>query len=100
MHAVAYGRPLGLSDDQLRATVHGTPDDPCWSPRQAMLVRLADELHDTGAVSDSLWSELAKAWPAPQLVELVATAGFYHLVSFMANGLGVELEEYGERFPV
>ena len=65
-----------------------------------MLVGLADELHDTGAVSDSLWSELAKAWPAPQLVELVATAGFYHLVSFMANGLGVELEEYGERFPV
>jgi 4-carboxymuconolactone decarboxylase len=100
VHAVAYGRPLGLTDDQLRATVHGTPDDTCWSPRQAMLVRLADELHDTGAVSDSLWPELAKAWPAPQLVELVATAGFYHLVSFMANGLGVELEEYGERFPV
>jgi hypothetical protein len=32
-------------------------------------------------------------------VELVATVGFYHLVSFSANALGVEREEYAERFP-
>jgi alkylhydroperoxidase family enzyme len=99
VHAVAYGRALGLTEDQLRATVHGGPEDPCWSPRQSLLVRLADELHDTGGVSDGLWAELAKGWPASQLVELVATAGFYHLVSFAANAFAVEPEEYGERFP-
>jgi 4-carboxymuconolactone decarboxylase len=99
VHVVAFGRPLGLTDAQLRATVHGDADDPAWSPRQALLVRLVDELHDGGTVPDALWGKLAAEWEPAQLVELVATVGFYHLVSFCANALGVEREEYGERFP-
>ena len=88
VHAVAFGRPLGLSDEQLRATVHGTADDPSWSPRQALLVRLVDELHDSGTATDDLFAQLAEEWQPAELVELVATAGFYHFVSFMANALG------------
>jgi 4-carboxymuconolactone decarboxylase len=99
VHAFAYGRPLGLSEAQLRATVHGAADDPAWSARQSLLVQLVDELHDSGHVTDALWSELAKAWDAGQLVELVATVGFYHFVSFTANAFEVEREEYAERFP-
>ena len=99
VHATAFARTVGLTDDQLRATVHGAPDDPTWSPRQTLLVRMVDELHDTGRISDGTWPELSALWPPSQLVELVATVGFYHLVSFMANGLGVELEDYAERFP-
>ena len=99
VHAVAYGRPLGFTDEQLRATVRGTADDPAFSQRQALLVRLVDELHDTGTVSDALWPPLASEWRPEQLVELVATVGFYHLVSFAANAFGVEREGYGERFP-
>ena len=99
VHAVAFGRPLGLSEAQLRATVRGAADDPAWSKRQSLLVHLVDELHDTGTVSDSLWPKLAAEWQASELVELIATVGFYHLVSFAANALGVEREEYAERFP-
>ena len=99
VHAVAYGRPLGLTDIQLRATVHGRTDDPAWSPRQSLLVQLVDELHDSGHVTDALWSELAHEWDAGQLVELVATVGFYHFVSFTANAFEVAREEYAERFP-
>ncbi len=99
VHAVAYGRPLGFTDEQLRATVHGAADDPAWSEREALLVRLVDELHDTGTASAELWDKLAAEWDPPQLVELVATVGFYHFVSFTANALGVEREEYAERFP-
>jgi alkylhydroperoxidase family enzyme len=99
VHVVAFGRPLGLTEDQLRATVHGAADDHVWSQRQSLLIRLVDELHDTGTVSDALWSKLAAEWPSPELVELVATVGFYHLVSFAANALGVEREDYAERFP-
>jgi 4-carboxymuconolactone decarboxylase len=99
VHVVAFGRPLGLSEAQLRATVSDGPDAPVWSERQRLLVRLADELHDTATVSEQLWAELAAEWDAGQLIELIATAGFYHLVSFMANATQVQPEPYAERFP-
>ena len=99
VHVVVFGRSLGLSDEQLRSTVHGDADDPVWSERQALLVRLSDELHETSRVSDELWEQLASNWSAEQLVELVALVGQYHTVSFLTNALGVELEEYAERFP-
>jgi 4-carboxymuconolactone decarboxylase len=99
VHVVAFGRALGLTEEQVRATVHGGADDPAWSPRQSLLVRLVDALHDSGRVPDDLWAQLAAEWEPPQLVELVATVGFYHFVSFTANAFRVELEEYAERFP-
>jgi 4-carboxymuconolactone decarboxylase len=99
VHAVAFGRPLGMSDQQLRATVLEGPGAPVWSERQRLLVRLADELHDTATVSDPLWSELSDHWDSGQLIELIATAGFYHLVSFTANAAAVQPEPYAERFP-
>jgi alkylhydroperoxidase family enzyme len=99
VHVVAFGRPLGLSEELLRATVLEGPDAPVWSERQRLLVRLADELHDTAHVSDSLWGQLAEHWDDAELIELIATAGFYHLVSFMANAAGVQPERFAERFP-
>ena len=62
-------------------------------------MQLVDELHDTGTVSDALWAKLAAEWDAAQLVELIATVGFYHLVSFTANALGVELEDVRRAVP-
>jgi alkylhydroperoxidase family enzyme len=100
VHVVAYGRPLGLSEEELRATVLEGPQAPVWSDRGRLLVRLADELHDTASVSDGLWAELAQVWDDAQLLELIATAGFYHLVSFTANATRVRPEPYAERFPL
>jgi alkylhydroperoxidase family enzyme len=100
VHATVFGRPLGFTDEQLRATVNGDSDDPAWSDRQQLLVRLSDELHADGTVSDSLWKRLAAEWSDPQIVELLAVAGFYHLVSYIANSARVELEDAGERFPI
>ena len=100
VHAAIFGQAVGLSDEQLAATVGGDPDDPAWSARQALLVRLADELHDHADVSDQLWAELVAHWSEEQLIELIAVAGFYHFVSFMANAARVELEPFAERFPV
>jgi 4-carboxymuconolactone decarboxylase len=99
VHAVAFARSLGLTDDQIEATVTGRADDPAWSERDSLLVQLADELHDEATVSDALWRSLAGEWRPEQLVELIATTGFYHLVSFMANATGVALEDTAARFP-
>jgi 4-carboxymuconolactone decarboxylase len=100
VHAAAFARQVGLSEAQLEATVSGDEDDPVWSPRQSLLVRLADELHDTATVSDALWEKRSQNWDPPSLIELIAVAGFYHLVSFTANAARVEHEPFAERFPV
>jgi 4-carboxymuconolactone decarboxylase len=99
VHVLAYGKPLGLDDAQITATVNGEADDPAWSERDALLIRLADELHDTCTVSDPLWAELAKHFREDQLLELVITAGWYRLLSYVINAAGIELEPWAARFP-
>ena len=98
VHAAAFARPLGLGDDWLRATVHGGPEDFA-EERQGLLVAMADELHDGATVSDDLYARLEAQWPAPQIVELLALAGFYRLVSYLVNALRIEPEPWAERLP-
>jgi len=99
VHVTRFARPLGFADALLQVTVTGGADDPAFSPRQALLVRLADELHETASVSDSLWEALAKQWDTPQLLELLMLAGWYHLIAFVANGARVQPESWAERWP-
>src|SRR5271167_1379521 len=81
VHVVAYARAVGLSDAQITATVQGTAEDPAWSEHDSLLVRLADELHDTCNVSDGLWAELAERYTEVQLLELLVIAGQYRIIS-------------------
>jgi alkylhydroperoxidase family enzyme len=99
VHAAVFGPQVGLTGDKLTATVTAAPSDSIWSEREALLVTLVDELHETGTVSDATFAALAAHYDEPQLVELVALAGQYHVVSYLANALGVEREDAGERFP-
>ena len=99
VHAVAFGRPLGLTDEQIRATARGAADDPAWSERDRLLVRLVDELHDTATIGDELWAELEREWPRQQLLELVVCAGWYRLIAQVINTARIELEPWAERFP-
>jgi 4-carboxymuconolactone decarboxylase len=64
-----------------------------------MLIELVDQLHDSSAVTDELFSQLEAHYNEAQLVELMTLVGQYHAVSFVANALGVELEDGAARFP-
>ena len=79
------------------ASVSGSFEDP-FDPRQAALVQLCDELHDTSTVTDATWSLLREHFDELQILELIYTVGLYHLVSFLVNGLGLENEAFGARF--
>jgi alkylhydroperoxidase family enzyme len=94
VHAVVFAGPLGLGEEWLRATWHGGPDDPAFDERGALLIRLADALHDEATVPAVLFEQLAARWSPEQLVELVCLAGFYHLVSFACGAFGVEGEPW------
>jgi 4-carboxymuconolactone decarboxylase len=99
VHVVAFGEPLSLTDEQLAATVDGTAQDSAWSPGEALLIRLADELHDACGVSDELWADLAERFADDQLLELIIIAGWYRLLSYVINAARVELEPWAARFP-
>jgi 4-carboxymuconolactone decarboxylase len=99
VHAVAFGKPLGLSEAQLAASVRGGAGDAAWSESDGLLIALADELHDTATVSDELWGRLAERFNEEQLLELLVVAGWYRLISYVINAAGVELEPWAARFP-
>jgi alkylhydroperoxidase family enzyme len=98
VHVNAYGRPLGLGDAVLRATIDGDATDPHLDPRQSCLFQLCDDLHDEATVSDATWARLREFFDEMQILELIYTAGLYHMVSFLVNGLRLENEEMGATF--
>ena len=99
VHAQAFGEAVGLSREQLAATATGGAADPAWSERDALLIRLADELHDGANVSQELWAQLAARWMPEQLLELLVLAGWYRLIAYVINGARIQLEPWAARFP-
>jgi len=99
VHALVFGARAGLSPEQLAATVTAGSEAAVWSARDALLVRLVDELHDGATVSEWLWKELAPHWTPQQLLELLLLAGWYHAIAFIANGVRIEREDWAPRFP-
>lgn len=94
VHARLFAPAAGLGDDWLRATWSGDAGDPAFTPRQALLVRAVDELHDTGAWSDGTAEALAAELEPDALVEVVCLTGFYHLVSFCCGAFAIEPEPW------
>jgi alkylhydroperoxidase family enzyme len=99
VHIYFFARRFGLTEAQIAATVQGTPEDPCWSERDKLLIRLVDELHDTAGIGKDLWKGMSAHWKSDQILELIVLSGFYHMISFVINGVGVELEDGAVRFP-
>jgi alkylhydroperoxidase family enzyme len=75
------------------------PNADSWDPFEAALCRAADELHSEHTIRDDTWSVLAAAYDEPQLIQVTALVGYYHVVSFLLNTLGVPLEEGIQPFP-
>jgi len=99
VHAVAFGAPLGLTDEQLAATVNGSAEDPVWSEHDSQLLAAADELFDTATISEELWQKLAARLRDDQLLELVIVTGWYRMLSCIINAAGIEPESWAARFP-
>ena len=99
VHATFFAEKARLTPEHLKATVHGKSEDGVWSARERLIVRLADELHETNSVGDALWSALAAEFEAEQILELIVLAGFYQTVSYLTNALRLPLESFGARFP-
>ncbi len=98
VQVAAFGRPLGLDDPVLRATVDAKWCDPIFTPRQQALVRLCDELHEGALISRDCWDALAAHFGEEDILELIYIVGQYHAVSFLVNGLALDREPFAPGF--
>jgi alkylhydroperoxidase family enzyme len=84
------GRKAGLTDAEIERLADCGSGE--WSRDDAALVAMVDELCAADVVSEPTWQLLRERWDEPELLELLALAGFYRLVSGMLNSAGVALE--------
>lgn len=99
VHVTAFGQAVGLSAEKLAGTVSAASDDPIWMERESLLIRLADCLHESASLPDDLWDGLANQWGVQQIIEMIVLVGWYHTISYLANGLKLPHEGWAARFP-
>ena len=59
VHVALFAERVGLTREQIEATVAADASPGVWSARDALVLKLADQLHDTSTIDDTLWRELA-----------------------------------------
>jgi len=97
VHATAFGAAVGLSDADARAIAAG--DVESFGEADRLVLRLADQLHASATVDDALWNELQATHTLPQVIELIATAGWYRLLSYVINAARLEREPWATAAP-
>jgi alkylhydroperoxidase family enzyme len=98
VHIAAYAQASHLTEEQVRATVLGA-DAPCWSEAEKVLIATVDALHHRATLSDAEFEALSAHYDEAKILEIMLLCGFYHTISYLANGLDVPLEDFGARFP-
>jgi Carboxymuconolactone decarboxylase family len=99
VHVAFFAERAELTRDQIVSLTFGTADDPCWtSDRDRLLIVCADALHDDSTIDDQLWNQLSMVFEPPQLLDITMLCGWYHAISFTANGARVDVEEAAPRF--
>ncbi|MGH3159710.1 MAG: hypothetical protein ACRDNF_24490 [Streptosporangiaceae bacterium] len=92
------GEPVGAGFGVTSLT-HGGPHDPCWTDeRERLLIEAADALHDSADLGDDLWHRLTRLFSDEQFLDLLMLTGWYHAISFTANGARVACEDGAPRF--
>ncbi len=99
VHIAFFGARVGFGEAETRALVMGGADAQCWNPREQLIIRMMDELHNEADIGDELWRDASAEFNDEQLMELIMLAGLYHMVSFMVKATRLPLESYAARFP-
>ena len=90
-HHAVLGREAGLTDEEIER-LRGGPIDESWSGDDALVLTAADELHHGSHITDETWAALAARYDEKQQIELPMLVGQYHMVAFVLNSLGIEIE--------
>ncbi|MGQ0686632.1 carboxymuconolactone decarboxylase family protein [Bradyrhizobium sp.] len=99
VHVTAFAQAAHLSEEQVRATVHGGPDAPCWSETEKAMLAAVDALHQRSTLSEGEFAALRAHYDEAKILEIIQLCGFYRTVAYLANGLALPLEPNAARFP-
>jgi alkylhydroperoxidase family enzyme len=97
-HHTEIGLESGLTSDEVVRVTAG-PDAPGWTPHDQILLRAADELHETFDLSDDTWTALQGELDTQQALDLVFAVGQYHLVAMALRSLRIPREADVPGFP-
>ena len=100
VHVTAFAAAAGLDAAAVRATAIATAAELALrDDDDALVLRVADELHDSSTLSDPVYAAIAARFDEPAILEMTAIAGFYHLISFLLRTAQVPLEPWAAPFP-
>lgn len=89
-HHRRLGALAGLTPAEIARVGEG-PAAAGWTPRQALLLRAADELHgEARTIGDELWAALAAELGERELIELPLLVGHYEMLAMTLNALRVQ----------
>jgi alkylhydroperoxidase family enzyme len=87
-----FGLDAGLTEDEVYLVTRPIVQHD-WSPAEAALLQMVDDLHVDDCVSDDTWAELAAEFSTSDILEFMAAALQYRLVSSLLNSCGVQRDE-------
>jgi alkylhydroperoxidase family enzyme len=99
VHVATFASAAHLNEEQVRATVLGAADAPCWSEAEQALIAAVDALHHRATLSEPEFKALSAHYDDAKIFEVILLCGFYRTVSYLANGLDLPLEQNAARFP-
>jgi AhpD family alkylhydroperoxidase len=92
-HHERLAESAGLDAEAVERVRHG-PGASGWTPRQAALLRAADELHESHTMSDECWRELRPHLTDTRAIELCMLIGHYEMLAMTLNALRVEPDRF------
>lgn len=99
VHVRFFAARAGFSDMQVADTAMPRFDPALWTVEEGLLLRLANGLHESVQVDDTLWDALNAAFDDAVLIEAVAVCGYYRMIAGFVNAFHVPNEPGAALFP-
>jgi 4-carboxymuconolactone decarboxylase len=96
---VPLARTAGLTAAEVRRVAAG-PDAKGWSPFEATLLRLADQLFRNSSVNDAVYTALTAEYDIHHTMDAVMTVANFTTLGLLYNALGIQPDSWNvDRIP-
>jgi len=99
VHIAFFGDKVGFTKEQIRSLAIGESTDACWNSTDSLLIRMCDQLQESSTISDEILAILQRTYDDPWIIEATAVAGYYKMISFLVNVIGLDKEPFGSAWP-